>query len=353
MINLANAYSGKEDYPKCLEINRKGLNLAQEIQNKGYEAMLWGNYGNAYEKLNQLENAVDCQKKSIEIYLELGNRISILYPYVNIGNLFRKLNKFEQSQHYLDLVIAEALPNDLHQLLALAYEFRSNLNEARNNPKQALEDYKKFKQYKDSLFDKSKSQQIEAMRAEFDTEKKEQQIVLQDKEITVLEQQAEIGTLQKILLGGGLVLSLIGFYGIRQKLKRNKLEKEKVDTELAFKKKELTTHALHLAQKNEVLESLKQKAQEFKENEKSEKGYQQLIRTINFDLQNDSNWENFARYFEEVHKDFNRNVKEKYPQISSNELRLMALLKMNLSSKEIANILNISLEGVKKARYRL
>lgn len=353
LINLANAYSGKKDYQKTLEINRKGLDLAQELENKGHEAQLWGNYGNAFEELNQLEKAVDCQKKSIEIFLELGNKISILYPYVNIGNLYRKLNKFEQSKHYLDLVIAEARRNDLHQLLALAYEFRSNLNEARNNPKQALEDYKKFKQYKDSLFDKSKSQQIEAMRAEFDTEKKEQQIALQDKEITVLEQQAEISTLQKILLGGGLVLSLFGFYGIRQRLKRNKLEKEKVDTELAFKKKELTTHALHLAKKNEVLEGLKQKAEELKEKEASKKGYQQLIRTINFDLQDDTNWENFARYFEEVHKDFNQKVKTKYPQLTSNELRLMALLKMNLSSKEIANILNISTEGIKKARYRL
>ena len=191
------------------------------------------------------------------------------------------------------------------------------------------------------------------MRVEFDTEKKEQQIVLQDKEITVLEQQAEISTLQKILLGGGLVLSLFGFYGIRQRLKRNKLEKEKVDAELAFKKKELTTHALHLAKKNEVLEGLKQKAEELKEKEASKKGYQQLIRTINFDLQDDTNWENFARYFEEVHKDFNQKVKTKYPQLTSNELRLMALLKMNLSSKEIANILNISPEGIKKARYRL
>ena len=75
----------------------------------------------------------------------VGNKIGILYPYVNIGNLYRKLNKFEQSQHYLDLTIAEARLNDLHQLLALAYEFRSSLNEARSNPKQALEDYKKFK----------------------------------------------------------------------------------------------------------------------------------------------------------------------------------------------------------------
>jgi DNA-binding CsgD family transcriptional regulator len=46
-------------------------------------------------------------------------------------------------------------------------------------------------------------------------------------------------------------------------------------------------------------------------------------------------------------------VKDRYPEITSNELRLMALLKMNLSSKEIANILNITPEGIKKARYRL
>ena len=101
------------------------------------------------------------------------------------------------------------------------------------------------------------------------------------------------------------------------------------------------------------MEGLKQKAQELKEHEQSKTGYQQLIRTINFDLQDDNNWENFSRYFEEVHKDFNRNVKTKYPEVTANELRLMALLKMNLSSKEIANILNISPEGIKKARYRL
>lgn len=136
-------------------------------------------------------------------------------------------------------------------------------------------------------------------------------------------------------------------------MKRNKLEKEKVDAELAFKKKELTTHALHLAKKNEVLEDLKQKAETLKQTDASKNGYQQLIRTIDFDLQDDNNWKNFSRYFEEVHKDFNSNVKERFPDITANELRLLALLKMNLSSKEIANILNISQEGIKKARYRL
>jgi hypothetical protein len=210
-----------------------------------------------------------------------------------------------------------------------------------------------YNRLNDSIFNTTKSKQIEEMRALFEIEQKEQEIALKEKEIESLEQKAEISNLQRILLGAALVLSLLGFYGLRQKIKRNKLERAKIQAELAIKKKELTTHALNLARKNEVLEALKQKAKELKQSETDSKGYAQLIRTINFDLQDDNNWENFSRYFEDVHKDFNGNVKRKYPDVTSNELRLMALLKMNLSSKEIANILNISSDGIKKARQRL
>lgn len=123
-------------------------------------------------------------------------------------------------------------------------------------------------------------------------------------------------------------------------MKRSKLEKEKVNIELAFKRKELITHALYLAKKNEVLEGLKQKTLAPK-NKGVTNGNQQLIHTINFDLQDDNDWDDFAHYVEEVHKDFNSKVKTKYPQVTSNELRFFALLKMNLSSKEIGNTLNI------------
>ena len=351
--NIGNSHYNMKDYQKAIDIFKNGIEISKKNKFKINEARFWVNLGNCHEKMNNIPLAINCQKKSIEMHKELNHLNDKLNAYVNIGNLYRKAGDYKKSTNFLNKVISDAEPNGLIKVAALAYDFRSKLHNDLNQFDLALNDYKMLVKLKDSMFNKTKSQQIEELRTIYDTEKKEQQIALQEKEITVLEQQAEISTLQKILLGGGLALSLIGFYGIRQKLKRNKLEKEKVDAELEFKKKELTTHALHLAKKNEVLEGLKQKAQELKENEGSQNGYQQLIRTINFDLQDDNNWENFSRYFEEVHKDFNSNVKTKYPQVTSNELRLMALLKMNLSSKEIANILNISPEGIKKARYRL
>jgi hypothetical protein len=220
-----------------------------------------------------------------------------------------------------------------------------------------LNSFKETKKINDSIFTTQRDKATQELKTIYETEKKEQEIILQEKEITVLEEKEKVSNLQKLLLGGGLGLSFIafgfGFYGFRQKIKRNKAEKAKLDTELEFKKKELTTHALHLAKKNEVLEDLKQKAEILKTESNTNNGYQQLIRAINFDLQDDKNWGNFTRYFEEVHQGFSTKAKQEFPSITANDLRLMALLKMNLTSKEIANILSISSEGIKKARYRL
>lgn len=390
---LSSIERAQKNFSKALEYDLEALQIYREKNDRYFEAATLNDLGLIYKGLKQQDSALSSLEQSLVIFREMNEPASsgialmaIAGLYIDRGEYHLSLTNLEESINLLTHVgdkaklgqalllrgITENKMNDpkqgldhINQAIVLAdstnvlglissgYKERSEIYSELGNYKMALEDYKQFVIFKDSIFNSEKSQQIEELRAIYDTEKKEQQITLQEKEITVLEQKAEISTLQKVILGGLLVLSLIGFYGIRQKMKRNRLEKEKVDTQLAFKKKELTTYTLHLAKKNEVLEGLKQKAEELKENEVSQKGYQQLIRTINFDLQDDNNWENFARYFEEVHKDFNRNIKTKYPEVTSNELRLMALLKMNLSSKEIANILNISQEGIKKARYRL
>ncbi|MFD2099263.1 tetratricopeptide repeat protein [Flagellimonas iocasae] len=342
------AYLGLDEIDKGIEHFNKSLEISISSGRKGFEAICYHNLGLANRKKGNLDLAEDFLNKSIALGKTTAN--NNVSSYNELGSLF--LEKNQTAEAIENHTKAIHLADSIQSLAELkdGYEGRSLAYEKSGQFQEALEDKKQFISLNDSIFNTAKSQQIEELRTIYETEKKEQQISL-------LEQEAEVSRLQKIVLGGGLGLSLLifgfGFYGIRQKLKRNQLEKEKVDAELAFKKKELTTHALHLAKKNEVLEGLKQKAEALKQNEESKKGYQQLIRTINFDLQDDNNWENFSRYFEEVHKDFNSNVKAKYPQVTSNELRLLSLLKMNLSSKEIANILNISPEGIKKARYRL
>ena len=353
--DIGNSYYVIEEYNRALVYLEESLHFSEQVRNEGLIGITLFNIGKTYIRLGSIQKGITILERSIRQSRYVShNALSESWALKRLGDVYtEELNQPEKALPYLDraIVLADSVGNkdDLYQ----SYRDRSQAYKAMGLYEKALQDYEAYKSINDTVYNIARSREIERLKTEFETKEKEQQITLQEKEITVLEQQAEISTLQKLLLGGGLILSLIGFYGIRQKLKRNKIEKEKLDTELNFKKKELTTHALHLAKKNEVLEGLKQKAQELKEKGESKKGYQQLIHTINFDLQDDNNWEKFARYFEEVHKDFNKNVKAKYPEVTSNELRLLALLKMNLSSKEIANILNISLEGIKKARYRL
>lgn len=342
------AYIGLDDIDKAIEHFNKSLELSITAGRKGFEAICYHNLGLANRKKGNLDIAEDFLNKSISLGKTTAN--NNVSSYNELGSLFLEQNQTLKAidNHTRAIHLADSIQSLAE--LKDGYEGRSLAYEKSGEFQKALEDKKQFIILNDSIFNTVKSQQIEELRTIYETEKKEQQIAL-------LEQEAKVNSLQKMLLGGGLGLSVLilgfGFYGVRQKLKRNKVEKEKVEAELAFKRKELTTHALHLAKKNEVLEGLKQKAEKLKDLEESKNGYQQLIRTINFDLQDDNNWENFSRYFEEVHKNFNSNVKSRYPLVTSNELRLLALLKMNLSSKEIASILNISSEGIKKARYRL
>lgn len=342
------AYLGLDNIEKGIEHFKKSLEISINSGRKGFEAICYHNLGLANRKKGNLDLAEQFLKKSIDLgKTTANNSVSSLNE---LGSLSLEKNEpLESIKHHTEAI---QLADSIKSLVELkdGYKGRSLAYELNGQYQKALEDKKQFIILNDSIFNSTKSQQIEELRTIYETEKKEQQIAL-------LEQEAKVSKLQKYLLGGGLGLSVLvfgfGFYGVRQKLKRNKAEKAKLDAELDFKKKELTTHALHLAKKNEVLESIKQKAEALKKEESVKTGYQNLIRTIDFDLQDDNNWKNFSRYFEEVHKDFNSNVKARFPEVTPNELRLLALLKMNLSSKEIANILNISHEGIKKARYRL
>lgn len=350
---IGNAYLNLGTAEEAFKYFEEALELSREIANKEIEGNSLANLGMAQSAMGHTNRAIDYFLKGLAIHKELGYKKVISNDLNGLAEVQIKGGDLKVALDNLSQSISMAKEIGAKDNLSKALDLRYAVYKSLGNLEDALADHEMFKAVNDTLYNTTKSQQIEELRTIYETEKKEQQIALQKKEITVLEQQASISTLQKFLMGIGLLLSLIGFYAIRQRMKRNKIEKEKLAAELEFKKKELTTHALNLARKNETLENLKVKAQELKEKENTGTGYNQLIRSINFDLQNDNNWENFSRYFEEVHKDFNRNVKTKYPEVSSNELRLLALLKMNLSSKEIANILIISPEGIKKARYRL
>ncbi len=134
------------------------------------------------------------------------------------------------------------------------------------------------------------------------------------------------------------------------------LKNEALSTEMNHKNKELANATLNLVHKNKILTDIKEQfSLLYHENEESERKHQisQLIRKINKEIKNEQYQKVFNSYFDEVHSDFVNRLKAAYPGLTPRELRLSAYLRMNLSSKEIAPLMNISVRGLEISRYRL
>lgn len=135
-----------------------------------------------------------------------------------------------------------------------------------------------------------------------------------------------------------------------------KLRNEKLEAEIAHKNTELASTAMHLVHKGELLGKVKEqmiKLKKTSDNEKDADDVKKIIRTISDDDKKDEQWEQFAIHFDKVHSDFLVLLKAKHPNLTANELKLCAYLRMNLATKEIAQLMNISVRGVEISRYRL
>ena len=275
--NLGNCYYYLKQYDKAEEYFNNSVEISKRLGEEEFDGVTYTNLGRVYFGKKEYNKALNYVQKGLKINKKVGISKYLIEDYIMLGRIYYNMKSPSQALQFINTSIFLADSIGSKGDLALGYELRSKIHEDLKKKNLALEDHKSFHNYKELVYDEKKLKQIEEMRAIFDTEKKEQQIARQETEIALLEEKDKVSLLQKWLLGSGLGLSLLvfgfGFYGIRQRMKRNKAEREKVAAELAFKKKELTTQALHLAKKNEVLEGLKQKAQELKEHEQSKKKY--------------------------------------------------------------------------------
>lgn len=130
------------------------------------------------------------------------------------------------------------------------------------------------------------------------------------------------------------------------------LKNEQLEKDLAYKSKELASTTLSVIVQNEFLENLKKEILENKEKDLL-RLKQQLVRMIDGSIVNKEEWSVFQANFDLIHERFFLKLKGNYPELTVNDLRLCALLKLNLTTKDIARIQNLSIRGVETARYRL
>ena len=127
------------------------------------------------------------------------------------------------------------------------------------------------------------------------------------------------------------------------------LKNEKLQHDVDSKNRELTISTMSIIKKNEILNSIKKELMQHHSDEINE----HVIKTIDKNINNKKDWEFIEDAFNNADKDFLKKVKKLHPKLTPNDLRFCAYLRLNLSSKEIAPLLNISVRSVEIKRYRL
>lgn len=148
-----------------------------------------------------------------------------------------------------------------------------------------------------------------------------------------------------------------------QQLELQKKEKEvmrlrtdRLEADINFKDKELANMTMHLVQRGEILSKIKENIVDIlkkQEQNSTRFNFRQLLRLIKDAERTNEDWEQFNRNFNNAHEGFFLLLKEEHPDLTAHELRLCALLRMNLLSKEIAQIMHVSVKAVEISRYRL
>ncbi|MFN8250285.1 MAG: triple tyrosine motif-containing protein [Ferruginibacter sp.] len=132
-----------------------------------------------------------------------------------------------------------------------------------------------------------------------------------------------------------------------------KLQNEKLVNEVIYKNKELADVSMHLVERSDALLKVKDELQRLHKKTGENHDIKKAIQLLNDVEKNNSSWEQFASHFDEINNDFLKKLKTKFPSLTNTDLKMCTYLHLKLSSKEIAQLMNISVRGVEISRYRL
>ncbi|MFP4047328.1 MAG: tetratricopeptide repeat protein [Bacteroidales bacterium] len=367
--NIGVCYYSSEKYDTVLIYIKKALDINESINNKKGISSALNNLAICYSSMENYEKALSAFQRSLDINREFGDKSAIGTTLNNIGNLYIHLGDFDKAEEYLEKSADIYKDIGTRNLLKINYEAFANLYSSKGDYKKAIEYYQKYSNLKDSLFSEQSDERIAKMQAIYDLEASERRIALLEKDYQIKKRDNKILVLiifTVILVAGLLVIifyTKLKNYRNKQLLLQkekaiaelqNKQQKERHQQEIAMKNRELASVAMHILQKNDMLNQFKKKLVEVTPvKDKGKEPYNEILRIIDQTIHLDKDWENFSMHFEKVHPRFFEKLQKDFPVLTKKELKQCAYVRLNLSTKEIATLLNITVRGVEKARSRI
>jgi tetratricopeptide (TPR) repeat protein len=340
--------------------------LQQHIANHAITYLPVAYYQVAEIELKQKNKALSLSyyEKGFHIADSTSNRQAQVTTLIGLSNWYVSEKKYVKAEDYL--IKAKSIAAGIHDKTFLINVLSQQKNikiELGQFEAALIIDEEKIK-YQTELSDLEKDKIVKNLEVQFNVSEK-------DRQLDLVQKEKAITTLTNYLLWVAIACICIITFGIILFLRRiNKRDKQLLQTkealvkaieeqkilkeqqmhnEIEFKESQLSALTFQMLQKNELLQELKDKIALSSDNNLE----QSISKIINKSMNQDHDWTDFNAHFESINKNFYTRIKQAFPDISPNELKICALIKMNLSIKEMANILNISPDSVKTARYRL
>lgn len=305
---------------------------------------LEGEYDKAEFKLKQVSKSVKLDHSYLSILYSMWGDL-----YAAKGNIQKALASYNQS-------LAEIAKQNIH--IGLKVELLrkvADINSSLGNYQLAFEQINASRKLGNELFGSrsTKNAQLFNIKDSYREALIEHQNIERNQAFQLLQSEKEKLTLRltfAFILCFVLILStvlIVVFIKRKHKIEKQ-LEKERSQAIIEVKKKELLVTALQLVEKDKMLNEIKSGLEESSKNEPSLRFLKNSIRTNSL-----KNWQEFETHFINVNEKFYDRIKEKHPNLTQNELKICALIKLNFSSKDMAHLIGISHDSINKSRYRL
>ena len=362
--SIGNSFISINQYDSALANYKKSYVLYKSSDDLINTAGALNNIGTVYIKWkNDIATGNKYFAKAYEISKKTGDIKLMTLLTLNLASNYKKLKKYNKALQYLDIsaFYADSLKSKVF-IMRIENSY-SEVYEELGFYKKAYTHYTNYHKLQQDVFSEEKHKQFAEMKTKYETEKKEQEIIALNKDKELVKEKMRkqriliISAISILLL---IVFTLFMFYR-QSKLKselllkdkqRLKLEKKNLSNQIEYKEREMATTTMHLVQKNEVRQQLKSQIDKMT-NEKFNKELNILSHKIDDNINAESDWETFKIHFEGVHTNFFEYLNTNFPKITQNDQKICAYIKIGLSNKEIAQLLNILPDSVKSSKKRL
>jgi len=374
---IGSMFEKMENYSQALVFQNEAIQLSQEINDSSELSILFENVGSIYEDLEEYDSAEHYFQLAFALNSELGNILHMPGNINNLGDTRRKTNRAKESIPFYEsaLKISQDIGNtylersatvDLGKAYAALGEFEK-----------AYLLFSKARKLSENIFSEEAARQLASQEFQYEIKQKQLEIA-QLENIHIFESRVRWLLVSLILTLLGLGWVLISRQRLKISVTKTTLKKQqelieikerllqtekeninlleaRMSAEVGAQQKALTAQTLHVIEKNQMLKEIQSKLEDIlqKDLREQKKRLRNLIKQIAFNLGQDQDWEEFKHTFENVHQDFIKNLKTNNPDLTTGDIKLACLMKMNLSNKEIAATLGISMESLRISRYRL